>query len=106
MLKGTTLVVDVVVGQSGFAGRTVPLVVEDEGQAIASQDVTLPPDGEPATVRVRFTLAEAGPRVLHFRIPRAGRRAGDAEQRARGAGDGRRTGASRSSTSRASRGPR
>jgi uncharacterized membrane protein len=69
VLKGTTLVVDVVVSQSGFAGRTVPLVVEDEGQQLASQDVTLPADGEPATVRVRFTLAEAGPRVLHFRMP-------------------------------------
>jgi uncharacterized membrane protein len=31
--------------------------------------VTLPADGEPATVRVRFTLADAGPRVIHFRIP-------------------------------------
>ena len=69
VLKGTTLVVDVVVAQTGYAGRTVPLVVEDEGQQLASQDVTLPADGEPATVRVRFTLAEAGPRVLHFRIP-------------------------------------
>ncbi len=69
VLKGTTLVVDVVVSQSGYAGRVVPLVVEDEGQQLASQDVTLPADGEPATVRVRFTLAEAGPRVLHFRIP-------------------------------------
>ncbi len=69
VLKGTTLVVDVVIGQSGFAGRTVPVVVEDEGQTIASQDVTLPADGEPATARVRFTLADAGPRVLHFRIP-------------------------------------
>jgi uncharacterized membrane protein len=69
VLKGTTLVVDVVIGQSGYAGRTVPVVVEDEGQPIASQDVTLPADGEPATARVRFTLAEAGPRVLHFRVP-------------------------------------
>jgi uncharacterized membrane protein len=69
VLKGTTLVVDVVVSQSGYAGRVVPLVVEDEGQQLASQDVTLPADGEPATVRVRFTLAEAGPRVLHFRVP-------------------------------------
>ena len=87
VLKGTTLVVDVVVSQSGYAGRTVPLVVEDEGQQLASQDVTLPADGEPATVRVRFTLADAGPRVLHFRVPvldgeqvtqnNAARRAGD-----------------------------
>jgi uncharacterized membrane protein len=69
VLKGTTLVVDVVLGQVGYAGRVVPLVVEDEGRQVASQDVTLPPDGEPATVRVRFTLSETGPRVLHFRIP-------------------------------------
>jgi uncharacterized membrane protein len=68
VLKGATLVAEVVVGQSGYAGRTVPLVVEDEGQVVASQDVTLPPDGEPSTVRVRFTLAEPGPRVLSFRI--------------------------------------
>jgi uncharacterized membrane protein len=69
VLKGTTLVVDMVIGQTGYAGRTVPLIVEDEGQRIASQDVTLPADGEPGTVRVRVTLAEAGPRVLRFRIP-------------------------------------
>jgi uncharacterized membrane protein len=69
VLKGATLVVDVVISQSGYAGRTVPLIVEDEGQVIASQDVALPPDGEPSTARVRFTLAETGPRVLSFRIP-------------------------------------
>jgi uncharacterized membrane protein len=68
-LKGTTLVTSVVVSQSGYAGRVVPLVVEDEGQQLASQQITLPADGEPATVRVRFTLDDAGPRVLHFRIP-------------------------------------
>jgi len=69
VLKGTTLVVDVVVSQTGYAGRKVPLVVEDEGQQLASQEVTLPADGEPATVRVRFTLADTGPRVLRFRMP-------------------------------------
>jgi uncharacterized membrane protein len=68
VLKGATLVAEVVVSQSGYHGRTVPLVVEDEGQVIASQDVTLPPDGEPSTVRVRFTLAEPGPRLLSFRV--------------------------------------
>jgi uncharacterized membrane protein len=68
VLKGATLVAEVVVSQSGYAGRTVPLVVEDEGQVVASQDVTLPPDGEPSTVRVRFTLAEPGPRVLSFKV--------------------------------------
>jgi uncharacterized membrane protein len=68
VLKGATLVAEVVVSQSGYAGRSVPLIVEDEGQVVASQDVTLPPDGEPSTVRVRFTLAEPGPRVLSFRV--------------------------------------
>lgn len=69
VLKGATLVVDVLVGQSGYAGATVPVVVEDEGRVIATQEVVLPADGEPATVRVPFTLSEAGPRVLTFRIP-------------------------------------
>jgi len=69
VLKGATLVVDVLISQTGYAGRTVALIVEDEGQVIASQDVTLPGDGEPSTARVRFTLAEPGPRVLGFRIP-------------------------------------
>ena len=69
VLSGATLVVDVVVGQVGFAGRKVPLVVADEGRQLASQEVTLPADNEPTTVRVRFTLTEPGPRVIQFRIP-------------------------------------
>jgi uncharacterized membrane protein len=69
VLKGTTLVLDVLVSQTGYAGRTVPLVVEDEGRMAGSQDVTLAADGEPATVRVRFTASEAGPRLLRVRIP-------------------------------------
>lgn len=69
VLAGATLVVDVLVGQTGYAGRTVPLIVEDEGRVIATEQVALPRDGEPSTVRVRFTLEEAGPRVIGFRIP-------------------------------------
>jgi uncharacterized membrane protein len=69
VLKGATVVVETVIAQTGYAGRTVSLVVEDEGHIVGSQDVTLPPDGEPATVRVRFTLAEAGARLLRFRLP-------------------------------------
>jgi uncharacterized membrane protein len=69
VLKGATVVADVVIAQTGYAGRTVPIVVEDEGRLVGSQDVRLPPDGEPATVRVRFTLADPGPRLLRFRLP-------------------------------------
>lgn len=69
VLKGTTLVAEVLVDQTGFAGARVPLVVEDEGQRIGSQEVTLSAEGEPTPVRVQFTLAEAGPRLLRFLIP-------------------------------------
>jgi uncharacterized membrane protein len=68
-LKGTSLVVNVVLSQSGYAGATVPLNVEDEGRIVGTQEVTLPPDGESATVRVRFTASDAGPRLFRFRVP-------------------------------------
>jgi uncharacterized membrane protein len=72
-LKGTSLVIDAVVTQTGYAGETVSLDVEDEGRIVGSQDVKLPVDGEPAAVRVRFTAADAGARVFKFRItPRPG----------------------------------
>ena len=38
----------------------MPLNVEDEGRIVSTQDVTLPADGESATVRVRFTADDAG----------------------------------------------
>jgi uncharacterized membrane protein len=67
-LKGTSLVIDAVVTQTGFAGETVSLDVEDEGRIVGSQQVKLPIDGEPAAVRVRFTASDAGARVFRFRI--------------------------------------
>jgi uncharacterized membrane protein len=69
VLKGASLVVDVVVTQTGYAGATVPIVVEDEGRTIASQDVTLPPDGESKTIKVRFKAGDAGSRAFRFTIP-------------------------------------
>jgi uncharacterized membrane protein len=67
-LKGTALVVDVVLSQTGYGGSTVPLAVEDDGRIVSTQEVTLPADGESATVKVRFTASEAGPRVFKFRV--------------------------------------
>src|SRR4051812_15658012 len=49
-LKGTSLAVDVVITQTGYAGQTVPLHVEDEGRIVSSQDVALPPNGQSTTV--------------------------------------------------------
>jgi hypothetical protein len=55
VLKGTALVVDVVLSQTGYGGQKVPLSVEDDGRIVSTQEVTLPSDGESATVKVRFT---------------------------------------------------
>src|SRR5205823_5142268 len=68
-LKGTSLVVNVVITQTGYAGETVPLEVEDNGHIVSTQEIALPSDGESATMRVRFMTAEAGPRVVRFRVP-------------------------------------
>ena len=67
-LKGTTLMVDVVLSQSGFDGQKVTLDVEDEGTLVSTQEITLPDAGTPASIPVRFTVNEAGPRVLRFRV--------------------------------------
>jgi uncharacterized membrane protein len=69
VLKGTALVVDVVLSQTGYGGKTVPLSVEDDGRIVSTQEVTLPADGESATVKVRFTANEAGARLFRFKVP-------------------------------------
>jgi uncharacterized membrane protein len=68
VLLGTSLVVDAVVTQTGYAGQTVAFDVEDEGRIVGSQQVKLPADGDPAAVRLRFTVSDAGPRIFRFRI--------------------------------------
>jgi uncharacterized membrane protein len=67
-LKGTSLLVDAVVTQTGYAGQTVTLDVEDGGKIVGSQLVRLPADGDPVSVRVRFIAAEAGPRVFRLKV--------------------------------------
>lgn len=69
VLKGSSLVIDVTLTQSGYQGTTVPVNVESDGRILGTEQVTLPADGEPMTARVRFTVADAGPRVFRFRVP-------------------------------------
>jgi uncharacterized membrane protein len=69
VLKGSALVVDVVVSQTGYSGRTVPLNVEDQGRIVTTEQITLPADGESLTARVRFNANEAGARLFRFRVP-------------------------------------
>jgi uncharacterized membrane protein len=67
-LKGTTLMIDVIINQTGFSGKEITLDVEDEGRIVGSQRVKLPDDGSAATARVRFAVDAAGPRVFRFRV--------------------------------------
>jgi uncharacterized membrane protein len=68
VLKGSSLVTEVVINQTGFAGKRVNLNVEDAGRIIEQQEVELPPDGEAATIAVKFTAKEPGARRFKFRI--------------------------------------
>jgi uncharacterized membrane protein len=68
-LKGASLAVDLLVGQTGFSGERVTVVVEDEGRIVGSEEVELPGGGEPVPVRVRFIAEEAGARRFTFRVP-------------------------------------
>jgi hypothetical protein len=73
VLKGTSLVADVLVSQRGFGGSTVQLVVEDSGRIVGTQPVRLPAEGEAVPVRVRVPTTQAGARLLRFRIaPQSG----------------------------------
>jgi uncharacterized membrane protein len=69
VLEGSTLMVDVVVTQSGLGRRTVPVIVEDARRILAEEQVELGPDGEPVVARVGFQLETAGPHRVTFRIP-------------------------------------
>ena len=69
VLAGSRLMVDVVLTQSGYGRRSVPIIVEDDTRILAEEVVELGPDGEPVVARVGFQLDEAGPRRVRFRIP-------------------------------------
>jgi uncharacterized membrane protein len=68
VLKESSLLLDVVVTHSGYAGKTITVDVEDEGTIVGSEKVTLPSNGTPASVRVRAVASESGPRLFKFRV--------------------------------------
>lgn len=69
VVRGGTLVADVIVRQRGFDGAKLPLIVEDNGQIIARTEVQMPNGADASPVRVTAKLTQAGPRLLSFRIP-------------------------------------
>ncbi|HVT39650.1 MAG TPA: vWA domain-containing protein [Gemmatimonadaceae bacterium] len=70
VLKGSTLMADVLVRQRGYAGATVPLLIEDGSRIVASTQIVMPADGDIAPTRVQVRMNEAGARTLTFRVPR------------------------------------
>ena len=69
VLKGGAITADLMIRQRGYAGKRVPLVIEDEGQIVSRDSITLPPDGDVAPVRVSVVANKAGARAFTFRIP-------------------------------------
>ncbi len=68
VLKGASLLVEVVVSQTGYAGRPVTVDVEDEGRIVGSEKIQLPADGTPLPVRIRAVASESGPRLFRFKV--------------------------------------
>jgi uncharacterized membrane protein len=69
VLQGAAVVAELAVQAPGFGGKTVPLVVEDEGRILSHTEVRLPAGGDPAVVRAHFVLSDPGPRRVRFGIP-------------------------------------
>ena len=67
-LKDSSVVADVVVTHRGFDNETIKLLIEDGGNLIGIEEVTLRADNHERTVRTRFTATEAGVRQLRFHI--------------------------------------
>ena len=69
VLREASILVEVVMVQRGYAGKKVPVVVEDSGRIIGSREVSLPKDGEASVVRIRVPASESGARLLTVRVP-------------------------------------
>jgi hypothetical protein len=68
VLEGSSLQVDVTIAQSGFAGTTQRLEIEDEGRIVAAQEIKFPTNGDAVVASAVFTATEEGPRRFRFRL--------------------------------------
>ena len=69
VLREASILVEVVLAQRGYAGKKVPVVVEDSGRIVGSREVTLPKDGEAAVIRIRVPASERGARLFRVHVP-------------------------------------
>jgi hypothetical protein len=68
VMRGSTVMADVVVAHTGLGGRTVAVNLEEDGLILASEDVEFEGSGGSTTVRVPVTLDSPGVRGLTVRI--------------------------------------
>jgi uncharacterized membrane protein len=69
VLREASILVEVVLAQRGYAGKKVPVVVEDSGRIIGSREVALPKDGDALVVRIRVPASERGARLFRVHVP-------------------------------------
>jgi len=69
VLKGGTLMAELLIRQRGYSGMRVPLVVEDGGRIVSRDSITLPANSDLSPIRVAVAAHDAGPRSFTFRIP-------------------------------------
>ena len=67
VLRGSTLLVEVTLEQTGYAGEAVDLEVMDDGRIVSSEQVRFPATGEAVVARVSFKADQAGARRFQFR---------------------------------------
>ncbi len=65
VLQGSTIAVDLTIGQAGYGGRPVRIRAEESGRILASRDVTLESNGA-TTVRLQVPSPDPGIRTIRF----------------------------------------
>lgn len=68
VLRGSAFAVDVMLQQHGYGGRTVTLIVEEEGTIATTKTVEFRRGQAGTTVRINLTAETAGPRGYRFYI--------------------------------------
>lgn len=69
VLKGSTVTLEVLIGQRGYDGRTVRVQIEDNGRIAATRDVKLERREEGTLVPVPLELRDAGLRLVTVYVP-------------------------------------
>ena len=82
VLRGSSLMVEVTLEQTGYAGEVVDLEVMDDGRIVSSEKVRFPATGEAVVARVSFKADQAGARQFQFRTaPQRGEAVAENNQR-------------------------